>query len=145
VVLEFKRPYTVFPDEWHAAIVNSPETATEVVMASYEKEVDETAATLLEKNAIMLSKQVSKYRDSTRCIHIILFDWRNMIGLDFETDAEEDEGWNEITAPIGWWAVTEHFAHETEKCPLENGKTFRQALVGVIVDSVGRAAAATAH
>jgi hypothetical protein len=56
----------------HAAIVNSPERATEVVIASYEKEADETAATLLERKAIMLSKQVSKYCASTRCTHIIL-------------------------------------------------------------------------
>ena len=130
--LEFKRPYTVFPDEWSAAAVTSREQAEDVLHRSYDTDNE----TLLKGNAVMCGKQVHKYLLQTECTHIVLFDWRNMIGLARDSPAGGRPGFDSVTAPLRWWAASEHYSAESTSVPLQTVFTFRQALLSVLIDAV---------
>jgi len=141
LALEYKRPFSAFPDEWSMILAESEEIASVIVQQSYELETPNEGsnnATLLGRNATILSKQARKYAQSTGVDCVVLFDGRNMIGLTFAVSNEEVGGWHEVRAPIAYWAVSEEFENESINSPLEIGRTFREALLSTLYSSVMR-------
>jgi len=141
LALEYKHPFTAFPDEWSMILAESEEIASVIVQQSYELETPNEGshnATLLGRNTTILSKQARKYAQSTGVDCVVLFDGRNMIGLTFAVSNEEVGGWHEVRAPIAYWAVSKEFENESINSPLEIGRTFREALLSTLYSSVMR-------
>ena len=92
-------PLQRLPDEWGRALVDSNNTASETVSKTYELNNfgnnRVAQPTLLEGNAIMLSRQARKYA-AVGITYVVLFDGRNMISLKFKVSGDEPEGWDEI-------------------------------------------------
>jgi hypothetical protein len=124
--------FSTFQKACLLATPTSREQAEDVLHQSYDTDNE----TLLKGNAFMCGKQAHKYLLQTECTHIVLFDWRNMIGLARDSPAGGRQGFDSVTAPLRWWTASEHYSAESTSVPLQTMFTFRQALLSVLIDAV---------
>ena len=79
MILEYKRPHTVWLDDWLPAIITHVNTAGNLVLQSRESGMPN-----VERNAARHLAQLSKYAMSG-CQMFLLFDGRGMVALNFAT------------------------------------------------------------
>lgn len=89
-VVEYKRQNMLAYKDFHGAIL--PEGASKEQRNSMDEELGEARKkTFLDRNGIPYSKQAAQYAKTTNCKHVALFDWENLVLLNFkELNAGED-------------------------------------------------------
>ena len=136
-ILEFKKPNVIKFEHFRDGEIGKrnkngkPSTLEEVKSLLKEKKVD----TLLNRNAIPLSKQARKY--ARRTPFVAMFDWDTMAIFDFTgTKVMSNEP---VTPRLSF--LSEHEVTDVEERE-KNGRTYRMYLYGFVANAVEKRAIA---
>ncbi|KAF1848883.1 uncharacterized protein K460DRAFT_269035, partial [Cucurbitaria berberidis CBS 394.84] len=82
-ILEYKKRNMIRYDDFKATLLSAH--ASEITIQSLKDEIeDQDKETYLQRNAQAYSKQVCKYAATSRCQHVALFNWDNLLLYRFD-------------------------------------------------------------
>jgi hypothetical protein len=122
-VLEFKNAFVLQEAEFRLAMGDASEAGQKL-----EEAFNTDAKTLLTGNAYWVSKQAKKYHKELPIADVAIFDWKNMVVLDF-SGVSETPGNPKLARAI--W-----FSEAADKS--SNHQTFRALLLGFLIRALRR-------